>query len=199
MARFPSNPALDQQYFDPASGITYTWDGSKWVTTAAPFNTGATGATGLAFGVYAFARTLSDGTLVGDGNSNGISNVQIVNTAVDPGGTRQVYRYTLSQPFADNSANYSVQASFIESGNNVQNDETGIMILNVTSTTFDVYTYRSANVQMLRDHCVTVYGLNDSLVPVDGPTASGSAYASWIRVVIPEPRRLLNSLLVLGS
>lgn len=186
MARFPSNPTEGQQYFDPASGITYTWDGYKWETTSAPFNTGATGATGLAFGVYAFARTLADGTLIGDGNSNGISDVQIVSIPVLPGGVRPVYRYTLSQPFADNSANYSVQASFVQNDNSLQNDELNIMVLNVTSTTFDVYMYRGTGsnntFDITRDHCVTVYGLNDSLEPVDGPTASGSAYASWIRV-----------------
>ena len=186
MARFPSNPTEGQQYFDPASGITYTWDGYKWETTSAPFNTGATGATGLAFGVYAFARTLANGTLIGDGNSNGISDVQIVTIPVLPSGFRQVYRYTLSQPFADNSANYSVQASYVQDNNSLENDELSIQILNVTSDTFDVYLYRGTgngtNFTVSREHCVTVYGLNDSLEPVDGPTASGSAYASWIRV-----------------
>ena len=61
--RFPDNPNIGDPYFDPASGITYTWDGYKWVTTQSPYNIGATGATGLGYGIYAFGKADTTGVL----------------------------------------------------------------------------------------------------------------------------------------
>ena len=186
MARFPSSPVPGEQYFDPTSGITYTWDGYKWETTSAPFNTGATGATGVAFGVYAFARTTRAGALLPNGN--GIASVQRVTVQV---GTvnRTVYRYTLSTPFADGSADYTVNAAYStsSSGSGLARNRWGISVLNITPTTFDVFTFRDNNAQNDQDHTVAVYGVNALGDPVDGPSGSGSAYVSWLRTGNSSP------------
>jgi hypothetical protein len=159
---FPPNPVVGDQVTN--GGVTYTWDGYKWNTTTAPFNVGATGATGpLGFGVYAFARTTALGVLLPNYGS-GILSVQRLGTGT--------YRYTLSQPY--NSADYMVSASLVSS-QNVNANDWNILVENVTSSTFDVYSYRGGNTQNAADHAVVVYG-------VDGPTGTGSAYQSWLQV-----------------
>ena len=156
---FPSNPAIGDQVVN--DGVTYTWDGTKWVTTKAPFNVGATGATGLAFGIYAFGRSSAGGSLV---SSNGIASVQFV-----PPST---YRYFLAQPFPN--SDYIVQAAFQSTSSTVPSDW-NILVRNQTPTSFDVYTYRANNDPLPQEHSATVYG-------VDGPTGQGSAYFSWLQV-----------------
>jgi len=176
MARFPSNPSIGDQYFDPGSGITYTWDGYKWETTGAPFNLGATGATGLAFGVFAFAKTeFTTGGNPGPflASSNGIASV----TRISNGR----YRYTLRDAQPNNS--YVVQAAYTGTTDLSQNDW-NILVENVTTTTFEVYTYRAGNSALNSvEHSVVVYGVDAfSNGGVDGPNPSGSAYNSWLRI-----------------
>ena len=97
---FPPNPAVGDQVTN--GGVTYTWDGYKWNTTTAPFNVGATGATGpLGFGVYAFAKADSAGVLLPNYGS-GIA--ELVNR---PGTGRYVYR--LDQPYS--GTDYAVIAT----------------------------------------------------------------------------------------
>lgn len=182
MARFPANPTQGQQFFDPTSGVTYTWDGYKWETTVAPFNLGATGATGTAFGVYAFARTTATGTVLP--NSSGL--VLDSRPTIRIGSSsqlRQVYRYRLTSGFTGGSNNYAVQAAYSTEidGFNAARNRWGISVLNIAPDTFDVYCFRDNNVQNNQDHTVVVYGINQAGEPVDGPTGSGSAYYSWLR------------------
>lgn len=159
---FPANPSVGDQVTN--GGVTYTWDGYKWNTTTAPFNVGATGATGsLGFGIYAFCRTTTTGVLFPNYGS-GILSVNRLSTGV--------YRYTLSQPY--NSADYMVQISLVSSGN-INPSDWNTIVENITPSTFDVFTYRANNTPINLEHAVSVYG-------VDGPTGTGSAYQSWLEV-----------------
>ena len=170
MARFPSNPSIGDQYFDPASGITYTWDGYKWETTGAPYNLGATGATGLAYGVYAFGRADRDGNLVSGYGSGVIFKERVP-------GTDSTYRYELTQPVLEGT--FSVEASTIDDPRafaTVQNISPG------PNSTFEIRTnlINSGNAnsnpaERPAAHSFTVYG-------IDGPSGTGSAFESWIKV-----------------
>lgn len=168
MARFPANPTQGDQYFDPSSGITYTWDGYKWITTGAPFNVGSTGATGLAYGVYAFGQADSAGNLVA-GYGSGI----LFDARVSTG----VYRYRLTQPVL--SGTFAVEADTI-------NDPRAFAsVQNITPGPVSTFEVRTNQVnsgsggadpnQRAAAHSFTVYG-------VDGPSGSGSAYESWLNV-----------------
>lgn len=168
MARFPANPAQGDQYFDPSSGITYTWDGFKWITTSAPYNVGSTGATGLGYGVYAFGQADAAGNLV-PGYGSGV----VFDTRVSTG----VYRYRLTQPVL--SGTFAVEAATVNDPRgfaSVENIQPG------PTSTFDIRINQvnsgsgGANPnQRAASHSFTVYG-------VDGPSGSGSAYESWLNV-----------------
>lgn len=169
MARFPANPSQGQQYFDSASGVTYTWDGYKWVTTSAPFNLGATGASGIGFGIYAFARVNSSGDVL---SGNGIRNVQFL--------APNRYRYTFDQAFLNGNTKYTVNASFV-SDLTVNEQDWGIVIENTTASTFDVVLYRANNTPITAEHSVAVFAEEE------GPTGTGSAYSSWLRTGNSSP------------
>lgn len=175
MATFPANPSQGQQYFDSGSGVTYTWDGYKWVTTAAPFNTGATGATGVdGFGLYAYAK----GQAAGGTAPNFGSGLTMVRTA------QGRYRYSFTPGNEVTSGDYIVQATPIE--NNSDNRSLNVAIKNQTAGGFDVIiTLSNSNYSFAdRAHSVNVLA-GDTDGPaggIDGPTGTGSAFASWLRV-----------------
>ena len=176
---FPANPQINDPY--AAAGATYTWDGYKWVVTQSPYNVGEQGATGIAFGVFAFAKT-NISAINGQpslGSSNGIASV----TRVTVNG-KQVYRYVLRD--AQPSANYTVQAAYtieddVTVGTSV--NDWNILVNNITPTSFDVFPYFGGRSNNARPHSVVVYGVDAiSGGGVDGPNPSGSAYNSWLRI-----------------
>ena len=160
---FPSGAGLNiGDTFSPVgTDLTFVWDGEKWDTAQAPGKPGATGATGIqGYGVYANARTQTDGTAL----------------VVAPGGLTVakagtgIYNYTLTQPYV--SGNYTVLATAVDGTRRAI-----ATVQNVTSSGFTVITTRSNTNGTLADfeHSVTVIG-------ADGPTGSGSAYQSWLNV-----------------
>lgn len=175
MSQFPSNPTIGQQYQDPRSGVTYTWDGYKWITTQAPFNTGATGATGNAYGVYASAK-------VDDlGNVQANQNLGFASIFRDTGAGAGVYRYVFLDPFPitepggpEANAKYSVLATpTLETGGPGTNDQ-NIQVRDQTNTGFTVYTYRAGNTAFNFGHAVTVTSAD-----TEGPNGKQSAYETW--------------------
>lgn len=165
MARFPANPVQGEQYFDPSSGVTYTWDGAKWVTTQAPFNSGATGASGAqGFGAYAYARAegQNGGTLV---ISDGLAFNRVQSG---------VYNYTLLDPII--SGDYTVLATPIDTNGNQRGLAT---VGQFTPNGFQVRTTltNTNGSESDCDHSVWVIA-NDAT----GPAGTSSAYASWLRV-----------------
>ncbi len=165
MARFPANPVQGEQYFDPTSGVTYTWDGAKWITTQAPFNSGATGASGASgFGAYAYARadgSNGGGLVISDGL--GFNRV-----------SAGVYNYTLLDPII--TGDYTVLATSIDSNNNQRALAT---VGQFTPNGFQVRTTSSNTngTEADYDHSVWVVAQNAT-----GPAGTSSAYASWLRV-----------------
>ena len=165
MARFPANPVQGEQYFDPSSGVTYTWDGAKWVTTQAPFNSGSTGATGAqGFGAYAYARA--------QGNNGGslVISDGLAFTRQQSG----VYNYTLLDPII--SGDYTVLATPIDTIGNQRGLAT---VGQFTPNGFQVRTTLSntSGNESDCDHSVWVIA-NDAT----GPAGTSSAYATWLRV-----------------
>ena len=172
MARFPANPTQGQQYFDSSSGVTYTWDGYKWVTTSAPFNSGATGATGaIGFGLYAYAKGLAAGGLT----PNFGSGLTMVRTNQG----RYTYSFTPGNEII--TGDYLVQVTPIENSTDVRS--LNVTVKNLTATSFQVQITQSNtnNTFIDRAHSVQVLA-GDSAGGISGPTGSGSAYASWLRV-----------------
>ena len=175
MAQFPSSPTIGQQYPDPQSGITYTWDGSKWITTQAPFNVGSTGATGFGYGIYAYSRTPANGNFA-QSYQDGFSNI-FNNSGLG------VYTYTFSQPFlgTDPEKKYAVIVTpiFPNAGNSQGGNpnDIDVVVTNVTGSSFDVRLYRGQNTAITCEHSVQVVSFE-----ADGPTGTGSAYQSWLNV-----------------
>ena len=159
MAQFPENPTIGQSYFDPSSGITYTWDGFKWITTAAPFNVGATGATGAGVGVYAWAKTTAGGSIT---YSNGIAGVQRLGNGN--------YRYTLAQPVFSLPIPQYVVTATIDRGTQTQGNY-NISVVNYTASTFDIRTFNN--------NTAVDFGHNVNITAADGPSGTGSAYLTW--------------------
>lgn len=159
--RFPENPTIGDIYFDPSSGITYTWDGYKWITTSAPYNIGATGATGLGYGIYAFGKADTSGNLA-PGYGSGVTFV----TRVSAG----VYRYKLDDDITAPGATFGVEATAINNNRvfaSVRNITTG-----VNNTTFEIVTKTDANQAANAEFSFTVYGES-------GPSPTGSVYDTW--------------------
>lgn len=161
MSQFPSNPTTGQQYFDPQSGVTYTWDGGKWVTTQAPFNLGATGATGSSYGLYAFAKTAGGGIILPGASEN--------LTVTRP--TTGTYNYTFVDRFFDPDK-YGVVVTPFQTitGDPV---DTNVIVRNITETGFTVFTYSGARDPVNRDHAVQVFST------ASGPTGTTSVYQTW--------------------
>ena len=168
MAQFPNNPSIGQQYVDAQAGITYTWDGFKWITTQAPFNVGATGATGFGYGIYAYSRTPITGnfaTAFQDGFSNIFYN----------GGTGN-YEYTFNQPIlgVDADKKYGVIVTPVFTGNP---NDIDVIVTETSGNGFQVRLYRGQNTAIQCEHTVQVVSFE-----ADGPTGTGSAYQSWLSV-----------------
>lgn len=165
MAAFPANPVQGQQYFDPASGITYTWDGYKWETTAAPYNSGATGATGpQGYGVYAYAKvTGNNGGGIVFGSGLGFSRAG-----------NGIYNYTLTQPITVGT--YSV---LVQCEDSRGDQRSYAVVRNISPSGFQVRTViaNTNGSEGDSNHVVTV--IADEAT---GPTGSASAYASWLKV-----------------
>jgi uncharacterized membrane protein YgcG len=122
---------------------------------------GSSGTSSIGYGIYAYAKTDADGTLI---SSNGLT-VNKTNTGV--------YEYTLTQPYNDNT--YAVVGNPI-----LTVTDTNIQISNINSSSFIVTTGRGDNgstsdTPVDTRHSIVVFG-------VDGPTGLGSAYQSWLAV-----------------
>ena len=160
MSQFPSNPNFNDRIV--IGGITYTWDGAKWVVTKAPFNTGATGATGAGYGVYAWARVDGLANVAVSNNISGVSRP-----------TNGVYNYTFIDSFVG-PANYTVVVTN-NRDTGISPDDIDFTVRNITPTGFQVYAYRNAGggTPTNCDHSVQVVGAG-------GPSATSSAYEVWL-------------------
>ena len=168
MAAFPTNPTQGQQYFDPSSGITYTWDGYKWETTGGPYNSGATGATGAqGYGVYAYARSLG---------GNVADPIVFASALTMSRSSTGVYNYSFTSGNEITSGPYSVLVSCIDSRGDQRSYAT---VRNISPSGFQVRTLlaNTNGTESDSDHTVTVIADD-----VTGPTGSASAYASWLKV-----------------
>ena len=157
--QFPDNPNVGDVVNN--GNVSYQWDGSKWNTTIGPGLPGATGLTGpQGFGLFAYGRT----SALNDDLALERNNV-LVNK---PNATQGIYDYTFVTPYKDD--NYNLLGSCIE---DVNIDDLTITFKNITRFGFRVET-RDGDANNYRNtgHSVSVIG-------VDGPTGTGSAFLTW--------------------